>query len=344
MRNKHLKTTSIVLFIAAQLTSFGLLGLFIYRFFIARHLAGIMEGQSSVSVDSIGSSIYLLIGGCLLYVAVSVALSIIFKNLSSQLRLTGMYDTFIANITHELKSPLASIQLYLETLKKRDVPEARRAEFIDMMLQDATRLKNLINSILKISVLETKKDIFECQIFAAEDVVRRLLEQVRQQFKLPPEAMTVDGAAPYDCVIDENALRIVFVNLVDNAVKYSAEPVRITVTLSGNGKVIRIAVSDRGSGIPPKEQKRIFQKFYRIADHRALNVRGTGLGLYWVREIIKHHGGTISVTSAGYGSGSTFTIELPIYQVSKTRYLNRLLKWAKRKHKTERLQDESQPL
>lgn len=331
MRNKHLKTTSIVFFVLAQLTSFALLGLFIYRFFIARHLADIMQGQLSITVDSIGSSIFLLVCGCLFYVAVSVALSIIFKNLSSQIRLTGMYDTFIANITHELKSPLASIQLYLETLKMRRVPEERRAEFIDVMLKDATRLNNLINSILKVAVLEKKKDIFECRVFHAEEIVRRLFEEVRQQFKLPVETISISGSAPNDCVLDENALRIVFTNLIDNALKYSEQPLRLSVVLSSGVKTVRITVRDNGIGIPQKEQKRIFQKFYRITDGHAPNVRGTGLGLYWVREIIKHHGGTISVVSNGHGTGSMFKIELPIYQVSKTRYLNSLLKWAKRK-------------
>jgi two-component system, OmpR family, phosphate regulon sensor histidine kinase PhoR len=343
MRNKNLLATSIVFFVLAQVTSAALLGLFIYRFFIARHLAGIMEGQFAITVDSIGSSIFVLIGGCLLFAAVSVALSIIFKNLSSQLRLTGMYDSFIANITHELKSPLASIQLYLETLKKRRVPEERQSEFIDMMLKDATRLKNLINSILKVAVLEQKKDIFECRVFAAEELVRQLFQEVLQQFKLPPETVSFRGSAPFDCVIDENAFRVVFANLVDNALKYSVEPLQLTVVLSGGAKTIHIDVIDNGIGISSKEQKRIFQKFYRVEHSQVPNVKGTGLGLYWVREIIKLHGGSISVFSEGHGAGSTFKIELPIYQVSKTRYLNRLLKWAK-KNKKQDESYESQPV
>jgi two-component system, OmpR family, phosphate regulon sensor histidine kinase PhoR len=344
MRNKNLLATSIVFFVLAQVTSAALLGLFIYRFFIARHLAGIMEGQFSITVDSIGSSIFVLIGGCLLFAAVSVALSIIFKNFTSQLRLTGMYDSFIANITHELKSPLASIQLYLETLKKRHVPEERQTEFIDQMLRDATRLKNLINSILKVAVLEKKKDIFECRVFAAEELVRKLFKEVLQQFKLPPETVSFRGSVPFDCVIDENAFRVVFANLVDNALKYSVEPLQLIVALSGGVKTIHIDVIDNGIGISSKEQKRIFQKFYRVEHSQVPNVKGTGLGLYWVREIIKLHGGSISVFSEGHDTGSTFKIELPIYQVSKTRYLNRLLKWAKQKNKKQDESDESQPV
>jgi two-component system, OmpR family, phosphate regulon sensor histidine kinase PhoR len=344
MRNKNLLATSIVFFVLAQVTSAALLGLFIYRFFIARHLAGIMEGQFSITVDSIGSSIFLLVSGCLFYVAVSVALSIIFKNFTLQLRLTGMYDSFIANITHELKSPLASIQLYLETLKKRRVPEERQTEFIDQMLKDATRLKNLINSILKVAVLEKKKDIFECRVYAAEELVPQLFKEVLQQFKLPPETVSFRGNAPFDCVIDENALRVVFANLVDNAMKYSVEPLKLIVELSSDKKNIYIDFIDNGIGISSKEQKRVFQKFYRVEHSQVPNVKGTGLGLYWVREIIKLHGGTITVFSEGHNTGSTFKIELPIYQVSKTRYLNRLLKWAKQKNKKQDESDESQPV
>ncbi len=335
MKNKHLKTTSIVLFVMAQLTSFGLLALFILRLFSIR---GGAEAQLPL-----GTGLLLLIGGCLLYVAVTVALSIIFKNLSSQIRLTDMYDTFIANITHELKTPLASIQLYLETLKKRRVPEEKRREFIELMLSDALRLKNLIDAILKVAVLEQKRDLFEYRRCRFDDTISRLVEKARKQFKLPVEAVTVSGSAPCEVVVDENALEIVFSNLIDNAVKYSPPPPYIEVVLACNGRRARAEVRDQGIGIAPKEQKRIFQKFYRVADGRAPNVKGTGLGLYWVREIIRQHGGRISVFSEGHGKGSTFRIELPVYPVSKARYLNRLLSRRRRKERQE-AEDGTQPV
>lgn len=342
MRYKRQLSFSIVLFVLAQLTWFALLGLFVYRFFIARTMASQMEGQLSFQVDSTGTSLVILIGGCMLYVAVSVALAIIFKNLSAQLRLTGMYDTFIANVTHELKSPLASINLYLETLKKHRLPPEKQDEFLNTMLKDANRLNNLINSILKISALEQKKEIFEVQVHNADEVVRSIIEEARTQFKLPSGSLTLLGGAPFDCVIDKNALYIVFNNLIDNAIKYTHKPLAITITLSSTAKNIGIEFSDNGIGISPRDQKKLFRKFHRVTNEHVPNVKGTGLGLYWVKEIIKYHAGAISVHSDGIGKGTTFKIELPIYRLSKTRYLNSLLKWAKRKkHRQEKINDSS---
>ncbi|MBN1479465.1 HAMP domain-containing histidine kinase [candidate division KSB1 bacterium] len=333
MRNRRLLSYSIVLFVLAQLTWFLLLGLFVYRFFISRNMANQIEGQFSIQVDSTATSLVLLVGGCMLYVAVSVALAIIFKNLSSQLRLTGMYDTFIANVTHELKSPLASIHLYLETLKMREVSKSRRDEFINTMLQDAHRLNTLINSILKITALEQKKEIFEVRIHETDEIIRSLIDEARRQFKLSEHALKLSGSAPHKCVIDQNAFYIVFKNLIDNALKYTIDPPDITIRLGSTTKKIIIEFTDRGIGIESKDQKRMFRKFHRITNEHVPNVKGTGLGLYWVREIIRYHAGSIRVHSDGIGKGTTFTIELPIYQVSKTRYLNSLLKWTNRKRR-----------
>ncbi|MBN1464223.1 HAMP domain-containing histidine kinase [candidate division KSB1 bacterium] len=333
MRNRRLRSFSIVLFVLAQCAWFSLLGLFVYRFFIARNMASQIEGQFSIQLDSTSNSLFILVGGCILYVAVSVAMAVIFKNLSSQLRLTGMYDTFIANVTHELKSPLASITLYLETFKMRDVPSKQRNEFIDTMLKDANRLNNLISAILKISALEQKKELFEVQIHTADKIIPTLIEEIRVQFKLTDDALRLQGSAPHKCVVDPNALYIVFNNLVDNSIKYTLNSPAININLSSTSKNILVEFSDNGIGIPVKEQKKMFRKFHRIENKNVPNVQGTGLGLYWVNEIIKFHVGSIRVQSEGLGHGTTFVIKLPIYQLSKTRYLNKMLKWTNRKRR-----------
>ncbi len=331
MRNKRQLAISIVMFVLAQLTWFLLMGLFIYRFFIARNLVSQMEGQVSIFVDSTSTSFLILISGSVLYVVVSVAMSIIFKNFSSQLRLTGMYDNFIANMTHELKSPLASIHLHLETLKFRDMTPQQRKQFIDLMLNDANRLDELINSILKIAALEQKKDLYNVRVYQADDVLRALIEESRTHCQLPPDALTIEGEAPVECAIDRNALKIVFDNLIDNAKKYTANPVRIHISIRATGKTIVIEFRDNGIGITPKGQKKIFKKFHRVANPQAPSVKGTGLGLYWVKEIIRYHAGSIAVFSEGPGKGAVFKINLPIYQISKTRYLNKLIQWTNRK-------------
>jgi two-component system, OmpR family, phosphate regulon sensor histidine kinase PhoR len=331
MRNKNQLSISIVIFVMAQLSWFSLLGLFISRFIISRNLASQMEGQASYSVNPTSTSLFVLVAGGILYVVVSVAMSIIFKNLSTQLRLTSMYDTFIANITHELKSPLASIHLHLETLSYREMSKQQQGKFVDMMLNDATRLEGLINAILKISALEQKKDVFEVQVQLADATIKSILEEGQTQFRLKPHELVVEGQANVECVIDRNALKIVFDNLIDNAIKYSVNPVRIHVQLDVEPKAVLVEFQDNGIGISTKDQKKIFNKFHRIAGRYSPSVKGSGLGLYWVREIIRSHAGRIEVFSRGEGTGTLFRIKLPIYQIAKTRYLNNLIKWTNRK-------------
>jgi signal transduction histidine kinase len=127
-------------------------------------------------------------------------------------------------------------------------------------------------------------------------------------------------------VVDRNAMKIVFNNLIENAIKYSIEPVKININLSRISKKIYIRLSDKGIGINPDELKKVFNKFYRIYDINIPTVKGTGLGLYWVKEIIKTHGGKITALSEGKNKGSTFRIELPVFQISKKRFLDKLLR------------------
>ena len=128
------------------------------------------------------------------------------------------------------------------------------------------------------------------------------------------------------CVVDSNWFEIVFNNLFDNAIKYSNNEPKINIELSNNLKKIQMKFSDNGIGLSYKDQKKIFNKFQRIENVESPSVKGTGLGLYWVDEIVKYHGGKIQVYSAGKQKGTTFTIILPIYQSSKKRYIKTLLK------------------
>ena len=144
------------------------------------------------------------------------------------------------------------------------------------------------------------------------------------------EAVVINGHTDCEIVADIDAIKIVIDNLVDKAIKYSVNPAEITINLGSSAKKFIVEFSDKGIGIPPKEQKMIFNQFHRIYTKDIPSVKGTGLGLYWVKEIIKNHGGRISVTSEGEKKGSTFRIELPNYQTSKKRFLNSLLKNSKR--------------
>ena len=159
--------------------------------------------------------------GLILLVGLSLITIWIFRNLNVQLRLTNLYDTFISNVTHELKSPLSSIQLSLETLKTRDVPREKQKEFVGMMINDVNRLTRLINSILQIPALEQKKFAYSYQVYSAGSAINQILKQSIEQFRLPPDNIIIEENADCEFVIDIDGLKTVFDNLIDNAVKYS---------------------------------------------------------------------------------------------------------------------------
>ena len=320
----------IFVFVLAQLAWLSLLGLWIYRYFYNILLMNELENVLPEQIISKAYDSVLLIGGCILFVAVSIGMSLIFRYLSMHLKMNNMYDNFIANITHELKSPLASIQLYLQTMEIRKVNEEKQKQFIQLMLKDADRLQNLIHSILEISGLEHKQLAYNCDIYPADDLIKSLIRDAREQFNLAENHIIIQGDCPYQCVVDKSALKIAFDNLIDNAIKYSVDKPNIVIALASTAKSVIITFSDNGIGISKLNQKKIFKKFFRIYSADSPNVKGTGLGLYWVKEIIKYYGGKIEVHSDIKNKGTKFVIELPIYQVSKTRYLNYLLKIAKR--------------
>lgn len=317
MKKRHTIFYHISVFVIAQLLWLMVLGLWIYWYVTNYIILKEAGGQLAPQIQYKGTNVLVLVGGIVLLVAISFAMSVIFRNLNVQLRLTRLYDNFIANITHELKSPLASIQLYLETLNARNVPPEKQKEFLEIMMQDADRLKNLINSILQLSAIEQSKKVFEYDIYDTDFVMRKLLYESIDQFKLPKEIIKIESDVKCKCALDINAFKIVINNLIDNAVKYSTGNPEIQVRITNNSKKLYIEIKDNGVGIPLPEQKKVFSKFYRIADKNIPNVKGTGLGLYQVKEIIKKHGGKISAVSEGSGKGSIFKIELPVPGNSK---------------------------
>ena len=320
-----------LIFILAQFAWLSLLGLWIY-WYVSNYIIITKVGEKLYpQIVSESTNVFALVSGLVLLVFISVGMFMIFIYLTRQINITRLYDNFIGNITHELKSPLSSIQLYLETFTAYKVPEPKQKEFLNLMKQDVDRLNNLITSILDISGLEQKKIAYNFQICAADPALRTLINESRMQFFIPEGSVQIEGQPDCQCVIDQRALKIVFNNLFDNAVKYSKDPVRLKIKLEQNAKYLIIKITDQGIGLSTKDQKKVFNKFLRIYGREIPSVKGTGLGLYWVKEIIKYHGGKVTVTSEGHGHGTTFTIELPIYQASKKRYINRLLEITRRR-------------
>ena len=320
----------IFVFILAQLAWLSLLGLWIY-WYVSNYIILEQVGEKlSPQIVSKSTNFVTLIWGLILLVFVLGGMYLIFIYLTKQINLTRLYDNFIANVTHELKSPLSSIQLYLETMKLREVNPSKQKEFFTLMTKDINRLQNLINSILKISGLEQKKITENYHIYPAEEIVKEIIGESIEKYKLPQKSIEITGEAPCNCVLDRNALKIVFDNLIDNAMKFTTGSFQLIVQMAYTTKKFVLKFIDEGIGIPQKDQKKVFNKFYRIYGRKVPNIQGTGLGLHMVREIIKSHGGKITVYSEGENKGATFTIEFPIYKRTKKRYLNRLIKMTKK--------------
>jgi two-component system, OmpR family, phosphate regulon sensor histidine kinase PhoR len=326
MKRWHSYFYHFVIFIFAQLAWLTLVSLWIY-WYVSNYIIFSQVGHKlSPQMIPESRNVFALVSGLVLLVTISVAMSLLFRRLIVQYHLTGLYDNFIANVTHELKSPLASIQLYLETMDRHNLPWAKQKEFLAQMLKDSERLHSLINSILEIPALENKKIAHQFTVEDADSLVRQLIVEAREQFKQPAEAIFIEGTAPFPCAVDINAMRIVLFNLIENGIKYRMGPFHMTVTLATDAKNIILSLKDQGIGIPAEEAKNVFKKFYRIYNQDSPNVKGTGLGLYWVKEIIKYHGGTVSLSSEGKLKGTTFRITLPRYDVSKRRYIEKLIK------------------
>lgn len=326
MRGKHSLFYHILIFVIAQLVWLSLLGIWIY-WYVSNYIVFEKVGDqvSPQLIYDVQNALPFILG-LILLIGLSFTTSLIFRHLNVQLRITELYDNFISNVTHELKSPLSSIQLYLETLKQRNVPAEKTKEFVDLMIKDTDRLQRLINSILEISAQEKKKLPQDFQVCNGCAVVKELVAEACEKFRVEKENYIITGDAACEIVAAKDALKIVFDNLVDNAVKYSTSKTKIDVSVTCNSKKLTILFTDNGIGIAAKEQKKIFNKFYRIYNKEIPNVKGTGLGLYRVREIIKAHGGKITVSSADDPKGSTFRIELPSYSSISKRKLKKLLK------------------
>jgi signal transduction histidine kinase len=180
-------------------------------------------------------------------------------------------------------------------------------------MRDAERLKNLINSILEIASMDKKKFHRNFEVYKADETIKKIILESADQFFVSKESINFSGDAGCDILLDRGSIKTLFDNLVDNSIKYSVSPLEIRVNFKRNSKKVEIEFADNGIGISQDEIKKIFQKFHRIYDKDIPNVKGTGLGLYVVREIVKNHKGKITAYSQGKGRGAKFKIELPIY-------------------------------
>ncbi|MCP9493184.1 MAG: HAMP domain-containing histidine kinase [Pyrinomonadaceae bacterium MAG19_C2-C3] len=235
-----------------------------------------------------------------------------------EIRRNEEQDSFLNAVTHELKTPIASIRLYLETLQTRNVDEAKRQEFYEIMLADNDRLLNTVEQVLRAARTGHRNRSGNTTFVNLAALMRECLATTRTRHpSLDAGAFTLIENTRHDVPPlvrgDADELRAAIANLIDNAVKYSSENVRVRCevdTLTAPLKVI-VRVADNGIGIPPDQLKNIFKRFHRVLHPGTSRTKGTGLGLFIVRAIIKKHRGQVVAASHGIGRGSTFTIQLP---------------------------------
>jgi signal transduction histidine kinase len=253
---------------------------------------------------------FVLVEGLVLLLIILVGVYVIFLYWKRQSKLYKQQKNSISQLTHELKSPLASIQLHLETIRLRKLAPDKLERFTDTMLADVDRLNSLISNLLMVAKLEHRRRQTHRQVIDLSAFVTEFMEHKRS--KLPEGGnINIDVEPGLRTEVNEEEMEMVLRNLFENAVLYSLATPEITVRLSKTGKHCQLIFEDNGKGLDVKDAKKIFQMFYRVR-RAGESIRGSGLGLYIVKSIINEHGGKISVKSEGNGRGCSFIITLPL--------------------------------
>ncbi|OQX79440.1 MAG: hypothetical protein B6D56_07080 [Candidatus Omnitrophica bacterium 4484_70.1] len=251
----------------------------------------------------------------ILFISIITGGVLILRSLHSEITLAQQKTTFVANVSHELKTPLTSIRMFAEMLKeKRQPDEEKQRKYFNIMVSETERLTRLINNVLDFSRMEQGKKRYNMKKINIVSLCREIVEHHRE--RLEQNGFTVNFTTNIERLTiyaDEEALKQVMLNLLSNAEKYSPDEKKIDVEISKEEKFVFIEIKDRGIGIPERESKKIFKEFYRVDDALTSKVRGTGLGLTIARKIIQDNGGDI-LYFPHYGGGSIFQIKLPIFE------------------------------
>jgi two-component system sensor histidine kinase SenX3 len=254
----------------------------------------------------------LLVVGIIFFAVIITGLTLNTIFLMREVRRNEQHDAFLNAVTHELKTPIASIKLYLETLRSRNVDDEKRAEFYDIMLADSDRLLGTVEQVLQASRTRERlrginRSEFDLRNLLGEAVTRTVnryhLDESAVRMSMPAESVDISA--------DREELLTVFLNLLDNAVKYSPDGPRISLRVITRSHWADVYIKDSGIGIGRADLKRIFKRFYRSHEKAVAQAKGTGLGLAIVRGIVERHGGRVTADSAGLGKGTTFLVRLP---------------------------------
>ena len=282
------------------------------RYYVEKHSQlREMAERLRMQVEADGQGLLPLVEGGILLTLILAGATVIFIYWNKQHRLIKMQRAFVANVTHELKSPVASIQLALETMALRDLPDDRRREFVSMMLDDTERLSTLIDRILGAARIEKMRGKYRVETVSMRHFLEEVLAEDRHLYEKEGRTIVLEGGRDVHVAIDRSAMRVVLANLLENAARYSPRDSKIRLKLQKDLRSCRLDVIDNGVGIPGKDLKQVFKMFWRGSEGRTAHVRGTGLGLYIVRNIVKDHRGSVWASSQGPGRGSTFSVRLP---------------------------------
>jgi len=258
----------------------------------------------------------LLVFGIIFFALIIAGMVVNTIFLVRELRRSEQHDSFINAVTHELKTPVASIRLHLETLQRRELPEQQKQEFYRLMLSDTDRLTETVEQVLRAGRAGDKKTGREKSEVDFRQLVHECVDATRARHHLQAEAIHYEEAANNGNGLrvrgSAEDLRTAVFNVLDNAVKYSGENVDVRVRLeTPDQKRVVLRVQDQGVGIPADDLKAVFKRFYRVTHRSLAHVKGTGLGLFIVKAIAQKHGGKVFAESQGEGQGTTIVLELP---------------------------------
>ncbi len=254
----------------------------------------------------------LLVFGIVFFALIITGLTLNTIFLVREIRRNEQQDAFLNAMTHELKTPIASIRLYLETLKMREVGEQKRQEFYNIMLSDSDRLLSTVEQVLQASRTREKSRRLNLSKIEINAMLEQAIRNVDTRYNFDASAIKFNRTNEDVFVSGDAAeLQTVFANLLDNAVKYSFNVPKILVRIKNTDeKRIEVLIKDNGIGLTGGDLKKIFNRFYRAADLFTQGKKGTGLGLAIVRSVVKKHGGKVWAESKGEGKGTTFIVQL----------------------------------
>jgi signal transduction histidine kinase len=273
----------------------------------------IVQNMAATRAVASSGSIWLLVGGISFFVVIMSVVVLFSVFLVREILEVRRQQTFIDSVTHELKSPLASIKLCLDTLARTELSQPQREQMRHMMLADVERLSTFIDDILEATRISHGLKTQQWTAVNVTALVQRCVEGVQRRYELDDAAIRIDVRADLTIHTDPTALETVLKNLLDNAVKYSTPPPRVHVEVEADSAThVRIEVRDEGIGIDRKQLKRVFKRFYRVPSDDVYARSGTGLGLYVVAALVRNLGGNIAAHSEGHMRGTRISVRLPV--------------------------------